>query len=214
MLKNMRAQIEQLKSEKTRMIKRMNDVREMTERNQREIQNLRRKKKAAQERMNRLERTSEMQKIMLEKRRKKVLQTNEKLKSVMALLKRTTTPKLIAKAFRDHSAPNNCEDGKEPKRSSDDLSPIYDEVFASEQERTNSICEIGNELRGYAQALDDKIEIITSEIVCINAEIHSLQSSMAAEQEENCIKTDKAEKKLPFILPEDASHEALYGYVF
>ncbi|CAB5395915.1 unnamed protein product [Rhizophagus irregularis] len=35
---------------------------------------------------------------------------------------------------------------------------------------------------------------------------------MAAEQEENCIKTDKAEKKLPFILPEDASHEALYGY--
>ncbi|EXX51432.1 P-loop containing nucleoside triphosphate hydrolase protein [Rhizophagus irregularis DAOM 181602=DAOM 197198] len=258
MLKNMRAQIEQLKSEKSRMIKRMNDVREMTERNQREIQNLRRKKKAAQERMNRLERTSEMQKIMLEKRRKKVLQTNEKLKSVMALLKRTTTPKLIAKAFRDHSAPNNCEDGKEPRRSSDDLSPIYDEVFASgydkkkllyeaickyisgrqtlavmdewivrrnnlqeeknelleEQERINSTCEIGNELRGYAQALDDKIEIITSEIACINAEIHSLQSSIAADQEENYIKTDKAEKKLPFILPEVASHEALYDYVF
>ncbi|POG81975.1 hypothetical protein GLOIN_2v1501311, partial [Rhizophagus irregularis DAOM 181602=DAOM 197198] len=212
MLKNMRAQIEQLKSEKSRMIKRMNDVREMTERNQREIQNLRRKKKAAQERMNRLERTSEMQKIMLEKRRKKVLQTNEKLKSVMALLKRTTTPKLIAKAFRDHSAPNNCEDGKEPRRSSDDLSPIYDEVFASE--RINSTCEIGNELRGYAQALDDKIEIITSEIACINAEIHSLQSSIAADQEENYIKTDKAEKKLPFILPEVASHEALYDYVF
>ncbi|RGB31581.1 hypothetical protein C1646_642581 [Rhizophagus diaphanus] len=259
MLKNMRAQIEQLKSEKTRMIKRMNDVREMTERNQREIQNLRRKKKAAQERMNRLERTSEMQKIMLEKRRKKVLQTNGKLKSIMALLKRTTTPKLIVKAFRDHSAPNNCEDGKELRRSSDDLSSIYDEVFASgydkkkllyeaickyinsrqtlammdewivrrnnlleeknelleEQERINSTCEIGNELRGDAQALNDKIEIITSEIVCINAEIHSLQSSIAAEQEENYIKTDKAEKKLSFILPEDASHEAgLYDYVF
>ncbi|CAB4434882.1 unnamed protein product [Rhizophagus irregularis] len=56
MLKNMRAQIEQLKSEKTPNDKaQLNDVREMTERNQREIQNLRRKKKAAQERMNRLE---------------------------------------------------------------------------------------------------------------------------------------------------------------
>ncbi|PKK56875.1 hypothetical protein RhiirC2_858433 [Rhizophagus irregularis] len=52
-LKSMRAQIEQLKSEKMQMMKRMKDeakrVREMTEHNQREIQNLRRKEKSAQE---------------------------------------------------------------------------------------------------------------------------------------------------------------------
>jgi hypothetical protein len=89
MLKGMHVQIKQLKSEKMRLMRRMNDeaenVREMTERNQREVQNLRRKEKVAQEQMKHLERTSEMQKMMLEKRRKK-------LKSVMALLKRTTTP--------------------------------------------------------------------------------------------------------------------------
>ncbi|PKY39871.1 kinesin-domain-containing protein [Rhizophagus irregularis] len=138
MLKSMRAQIEQLKSEKMRAMKRMKDeaerVREMTERNQREIQTLRRKEKSAQEQKKRFERTSEMQKIMLEKRQKEVLQTNSKLKSVMALLKRTTTPKSITKAIRNHkrqSISNNTEDGKESRRSSDDLSPIYDEVFAS-----------------------------------------------------------------------------------
>uniref|UniRef100_U9SM56 Uncharacterized protein n=1 Tax=Rhizophagus irregularis (strain DAOM 181602 / DAOM 197198 / MUCL 43194) TaxID=747089 RepID=U9SM56_RHIID len=85
------------------MMKRMKDeakrVREMTEHNQREIQNLRRKGKSAQEQKKRFERTSEMQKIMLEKRQKEVLQTNSKLKSVMALLKRTTTPKSITKAI-------------------------------------------------------------------------------------------------------------------
>jgi hypothetical protein len=30
---------------------------------------------------------------------------------------------------------NNCEDGKESRRSSDDLSPIYDEVFASDYDK-------------------------------------------------------------------------------
>jgi hypothetical protein len=280
MLKSMRAQIEQLKNEKMRMMKRMKDeaerVREITERNHREIQNLRRKEKAAQEQKKRLERTSEMQKIMLEKRQKEVLQTNGKLKSVMSLLKRTTTPKSITKAFRSHkrqSISNNGEDGKESRRSSDDLSPIYDEVFASGydkkklldeaiykyisgrqtlammddwivkrnnlqeektellEEREKTIAnEIGNELGGEAQALDDRIEMITTEITYINAKIHSLQSSIAAEQEEreksnrdaenskeaddksrkNSIKSSKVEKKLSFILPENATPEASY----
>ncbi|POG64210.1 kinesin family member 4/21/27, partial [Rhizophagus irregularis DAOM 181602=DAOM 197198] len=136
-LKSMRAQIEQLKSEKMQMMKRMKDeakrVREMTEHNQREIQNLRRKGKSAQEQKKRFERTSEMQKIMLEKRQKEVLQTNSKLKSVMALLKRTTTPKSITKAIRNHKRQSisNDDNRKESRRSSDDFSPIYDEVFAS-----------------------------------------------------------------------------------
>ncbi|RIB15866.1 hypothetical protein C2G38_1971146, partial [Gigaspora rosea] len=93
-LKSMRAQIEQLKAEKMRMIKHMKErdyrIREMTERNQREIQNLRRKEKSAQEQKKRLERQSEMQKLMLDKRQKEVLQTTGKLKSVMTLLKRTS----------------------------------------------------------------------------------------------------------------------------
>ncbi|CAB4434877.1 unnamed protein product [Rhizophagus irregularis] len=284
MLKSMRAQIEQLKSEKMRAMKRMKDeaerVREMTERNQREIQNLRRKEKSAQEQKKRFERTSEMQKIMLEKRQKEVLQTNSKLKSVMALLKRITTPKSITKAIRNHkrqSISNNTEDGKESRRSSDDLSPIYDEVFASGydkkklldeaiykyisgrqtltmmddwivkrnnlqveknellEEREKIITsEIGNELGGDAQALNDKIEMITSEISYINSKIHNLHISITAEQEENCkqeesnhdcenskeagdkprknsIKTGEAERKLYFILPKNATPEASYN---
>ncbi|PKC07481.1 hypothetical protein RhiirA5_399827 [Rhizophagus irregularis] len=145
----MRAQIKQLKSEKMRMMKRMKDeaerVREITERNQREIQSLRRKEKAAQEQ-------------------------------------------------------KNDEDRKESRRSSDDFSPIY-EVFASEREKIIT-SEIGNELGGDAQALDDKIEMITSEIAYINAKIHSLQSSIAGEyskesedkSRKNSIKSSKIER--------------------
>jgi hypothetical protein len=278
MLKSMRAQIEQLKSEKMRMLRRMKNeaerVREMAERNQREIQNLRRKEKSAQDQRKRLERTSEMQKLMLEKRQKK-------LKSVMSLLKRTTTPKSITKAIRNHkrqSISSNCEDGKESRRSSDDLSSIYDEVFASGfdkkklldkaiykyisgrqtlammdecivkrnnlQEEKNELLEerekiitseIENELGRDTQALDDKIEMISSEIAYINAKIHSLQSTITAEQEENekrkqeksnrdgenskeaedkprknNTKTGKTERKLSFILPENATPEVSY----
>jgi hypothetical protein len=57
-----------------------------------------------------------MQKIMLEKRQKNLNHT-------------------ISKSFRNHKrnqpASNNDEDGKESRRSSDDLSSIYDEVFVS-----------------------------------------------------------------------------------
>src|SRR5947207_4585164 len=112
MLKSMRIQVEQLKSEKMRIIKRMKDE---TERNQREIQNLRRKEKAAQEQKERLVRTSEMQKLMLEKRQKEVLQTNGKLKSVIMLLKRSTTPKSISKAFRNHKRNQLASDGENGK---------------------------------------------------------------------------------------------------
>ncbi|CAG8447211.1 4533_t:CDS:10 [Rhizophagus irregularis] len=191
--------------------------------------------KSARVQKKRFERTSERQKIMLEKRRKEFLQTNSKLKSVMSLLKRITTPKSIIKAIRNHkrqSISNNTEDGKETRRSSDDLSPIYDEVFASGydkkklldeaiykyisgrqtlamvdewivkrnnlqveknellEEREKIIpSEIGNELGGDAQAvqaLDDMIEVTSSEIAYINSKIHSLHISIAAEQEENC----------------------------
>ncbi|CAG8673638.1 13425_t:CDS:2, partial [Ambispora leptoticha] len=135
-LKSMRAQIEQLKGEKLRMVKLMKErndrVREMTERTQRELQNLRRKEKSAQEQKKRLERTSEMQKLMLEKRQKEVLQTAGKLKSVMTLLKRTSTPKSIAKAFRK----NRKSTADSPsRRTSDDISNIHDDVYASGYEK-------------------------------------------------------------------------------
>ncbi|CAG8439661.1 5846_t:CDS:2 [Funneliformis caledonium] len=283
MLKSMRAQIEQLKAEKMRMMKRMKDeaerVREMTERNQREIQTLRRKEKAAQEQKKRLERTNEMQKIMLEKRQKEMLQTAGKLKSVTTLLKRTSTPKAISKVFRNHRrnqvAAEN-DDGKESRRTSDDINAIHDEVFGSgydkkrlldeaifkyisgrqtlammdelivkreklqeekkellEERERIIISECGNELDGDAQALDDKIEMIDSEMTYINARIRGLQSEaargVAAEQEANenhkadgetskdaaekprkNSKIGKTEKKLSFSLPENATPETSY----
>ncbi|RGB28120.1 hypothetical protein C1646_746004 [Rhizophagus diaphanus] len=68
--------------------------------------------------------------------------------------------------------------------------------------------EVGNELGRDAQALDDKIEMITSEIVYINAKIemitseiayinakiHSLQSNIAAEQGEKSAENSKESK--------------------
>ncbi|CAG8604581.1 15832_t:CDS:2 [Rhizophagus irregularis] len=168
---------------------------------------------------------------MLEKRQEEVSLTNIKLKSVMELLKRTTTPKSFTKAFRNHirkqSISRNDEDRKESGRSSDDFSPIYDEVFASGYDKKKLLdeeiykyisdrqtltmmmdewiiitSEIGNELGGDAQALDDKIEMITSEIAYINAKIHSLQLSIAGEyskesedkSRKNSIKSSKIER--------------------
>ncbi|CAB4439515.1 unnamed protein product [Rhizophagus irregularis] len=98
---------------------------------------------------------------------------------LMELLKRTTTPKSFTKAFRNHirkqSISRNDEDRKESRRSSDDFSPIYDEVFAS----------------GY-----DKKKLLD--------EIHSLQSSIAGEyskesedkSRKNSIKSSKIERNL------------------
>ncbi|CAB5395918.1 unnamed protein product [Rhizophagus irregularis] len=257
-LKNMRVQIEQLRGEKIRMMKRMKDeaerVRETTERNQREIQNLRRN----------------------------LCQTEgnftKKWKNQISygVTQRTTTHKSITKASRNHkrqSVSSNGEGRNDLRRSFDDLGPIYDDkkklldeaiykyisgrqplamvdewivkrnnlqVEKNEllEEREKIITsEIGNELGGDAQALDDMIEMITSEIAYINSKIHYLHISIAAEQEENCkqeesnhdcennkeagdkprknsIKTGEAERKLSFILPENATPEASYNFAF
>ncbi|KAG9307692.1 hypothetical protein G9A89_023257 [Geosiphon pyriformis] len=238
MLKNMKIQLEQHKAEKLNLIKRMKDeaerIREMTERNEREIQNLRRKEKAAQQEKKRIERAHEVQKLVLEKRNKEVLQTNNKLKSVMGLLKRTTTPRSIAKAFRGKRAnkvapETDTKDQPPSRRTSDDLSTIQAEIFAdgnekkkvldqaiaqyitgkqsmalidellkkrdnlaiekqeslSERERIiadnfDSNGNVNYTQQALAQNLDDKIEMINSEIIYINARIKALNAEAAA----------------------------------
>ncbi|CAG8489476.1 20594_t:CDS:2 [Gigaspora margarita] len=224
-LKSMRAQIEQLKAEKMRMIKHMKErdyrVREMTERSQREIQNLRRKEKSAQEQKKRLERQSEMQKLMLDKRQKEVLQTTGKLKSVMTLLKRTSTPKSIAKAFRKNR--NKTATDSPSRRTSDDISNIYEEFYGSGYDKKKVLDDVINKYitsrqqislmdelfdkrdnlqsekkellkeresiissavfdeptTKEAQNIDDRIEMINSEISYISARIRVLQAEAA-----------------------------------
>ncbi|CAJ0837022.1 14812_t:CDS:10, partial [Entrophospora sp. SA101] len=297
MLRSMRSQVEHLKNEKLRLIKRMKSetekIREMTERNEREVQSLRRKEKAAQEQRKRLEKSNEMQKLMLEKRQKEVLLTTGKLKSVMTLLKRTSTPKSIAKAFRNTkrgkitsgSAGNNGNDEEvkvssdTARRTSDDLVLIEEEVFASGKEKKKQLDEAiykyitgrqslalmdeliqkrdalvaekhvllcerektitaensdNNSDNGNNQDLDDRIEVINSEVTYMNARIRALQSEAArtaaagtekqrrrssVEKVNNDDKSPstpprknsgKPEKKLSFTLPEDVTPEASY----
>nr|CAG8435967.1 6954_t:CDS:10 [Entrophospora candida] len=297
MLRSMRSQVEHLKNEKLRLIKRMKSetekIREMTERNEREVQSLRRKEKAAQEQRKRLEKSNEMQKLMLEKRQKEVLLTTGKLKSVMTLLKRTSTPKSIAKAFRNTkrgkitsgSAGNNGNEEEvkvssdTARRTSDDLVLIEEEVFASGKEKKKQLDEaiykyitgrqslaLMDELiqkrdalvaekhvllcerektitaensdnssdNGNNQDLDDRIEVINSEVTYMNARIRALQSEAArtaaagtekqrrrssVEKVNNDDKSPstpprknsgKPEKKLSFTLPEDVTPEASY----
>ncbi|CAB5345368.1 unnamed protein product [Rhizophagus irregularis] len=175
-LKSMRAQIKQLKSEKMRMMKRMKDeaerVREITERNQREIQSLRRKEKAAQEQNYGITQTNHYSKV--------IYQGFPPIYEVFA-------------------------SGYDKKKLLDEeiykyISEEKDELFVEREKIITS--EIGNELGGDAQALDDKIEMITSEIAYINAKIHSLQSSIAGEyskesedkSRKNSIKSSKIER--------------------
>ncbi|CAG8540078.1 4243_t:CDS:2 [Ambispora leptoticha] len=132
--KNMKKELEHLKAEKIRMIKTFKDdaekFKEMTERKDREIENLRRKEKIAQKERKRIERAHESQRLVLEKRNREVLQINNKLKAVMLLLKRTSTPKAIAKVFR----------GKRPNKvvpvPKDD---IHAELFAIGVQKRKSI---------------------------------------------------------------------------
>ncbi|CAG8451419.1 10408_t:CDS:10 [Acaulospora morrowiae] len=133
-IKSLKAQIEQLKTEKVRLVKRIKEdsdrVREVMERNQLELQNLRRKDKSAQEQVKRLERANELQKVLLEKRQHEALENAGKLKSVMTLLKKTSSSKAIVKAFRGKRRVSHKKES--PSRSSsDDFSNIYDEIFGS-----------------------------------------------------------------------------------
>ncbi|CAG8467090.1 6617_t:CDS:2 [Paraglomus occultum] len=138
-MRNMRIQIEQLKAEKLRMVKRMkaeaDRVREVTERTQREIQNLRRKAKSVQTEKKKLERQTESQRLMLEKRTKDMLKANSKLKSVTSLLKQTTTPKAIAKVFRQNRRKTSIDLEKDSppgsRRTSDEIRAIEEEIYAS-----------------------------------------------------------------------------------
>ncbi|CAG8438739.1 7862_t:CDS:2 [Ambispora gerdemannii] len=152
-VKSMKGQLEQLKAEKIRMGKSFKDdadkIREMTERKDREIENLRRKEKVAQKERKRIERAHESQRLVLEKRNREVLQINNKLKAVMLLLKRTSTPKAIAKVFR----------GKRPNKvvpvPKDD---IHSELFLIAKEKRRSIDQALDQFvytKGSSQLLDE-----------------------------------------------------------
>ncbi|CAG8441535.1 13398_t:CDS:2 [Acaulospora colombiana] len=145
MIKSLKAQIEQLKADKMRIIKRMKEdsdrFREAIERNQIEIQTLRRKEKNSQEVRRRLERTNELQKIMLEKKQHEAIESAGKLKSVMTLLKKTSSSKAIAKAFRGKRRVSVKKES--PSRSgSDDFSNIFEDIFGSGFDKKKALDDV------------------------------------------------------------------------
>ncbi|CAJ0831168.1 2632_t:CDS:2, partial [Entrophospora sp. SA101] len=242
MLESLKGQVERLKVEKIRLIKHMKaeaeKAREATENNEREIQSLHRKEKATQEQKKRLERSNEMQKLMLEKRQKEVLLTTSKLKSVMTLLKRTSTPKSIAKAFRDKSDKLSLDgnsraiykyiNGRQSLALMDELIQKRDALVSEKHAlliEREKIIAAGNSDNSSDnddnQDLDDRIEVINSEITYMNARIRAFQSEAARtakvgteKQRRRYSPTRKSEEYLEehpsFTLPKDVTSEASY----
>lgn len=73
--------------------------RDMTTANQREIAKLRRKERHAVEATKRLERSNVIQRAILKRRNEEVIKSQNKLKSVLSLLKRSATPNRIFKTI-------------------------------------------------------------------------------------------------------------------
>ncbi|RHZ77668.1 hypothetical protein Glove_174g183 [Diversispora epigaea] len=142
MIKSLKAQIEQLKAEKVRILEKTKEaakgVREMLQSNRQEVQELRRREKSMQDSNKKLQRTNDMQRIMLDKRAQEIVDASGKFKSVLNLLKKTSTPKVIAKVFRNKR--NKVIPENEPNRSnSDDYSNIHDDIFGSGIEKKKLI---------------------------------------------------------------------------
>ena len=101
--KELQSTIESLKGEKARMLKELRKEaqkhRDASNANQREIARLRRKERAAAETAKRLERNNQLQRLMLKKRNEEMIRSQNKLKSVMQLLKRSSTPNRIFKSM-------------------------------------------------------------------------------------------------------------------
>ncbi|RUP42749.1 hypothetical protein BC936DRAFT_138140, partial [Jimgerdemannia flammicorona] len=101
LLRGLRVNVESLKLEKKRMLKRMKEeaerVREQALVNERVIAALRRKEAAAIEARKRLEREHELQRQALKKRSEEVVHSNAQLKHLMAVMKRMTMSNLANK---------------------------------------------------------------------------------------------------------------------
>ncbi|RUS22443.1 hypothetical protein BC937DRAFT_89158 [Endogone sp. FLAS-F59071] len=101
LLRGLRVNVESLKLEKKRMLKRMKEeserVREQALANERMIAALRRKEANAIEARKRLEREHELQKQALKKRSEEVVHSNAQLKHLMAVMKRMTMSNMANK---------------------------------------------------------------------------------------------------------------------
>ncbi|ORZ29754.1 hypothetical protein BCR44DRAFT_1418978 [Catenaria anguillulae PL171] len=101
MLRQLKLSVDALRAEKTRLLKKMREdaekSREQAQAAEREIQKLRRKERMATETAKKYERNFELQKVLLKRRAEEIVASNQKLKSVTALLKRSSVQKTIMK---------------------------------------------------------------------------------------------------------------------
>lgn len=107
MIKQMKCSIEALKIEKQRLLRKMKQeaerAREISMSSEREIQRLKKKERMASEMARKYERNYELQKLLLKRRSEEIISSNNKLKSVMSLLKRSNTPRTISKSSSNHA---------------------------------------------------------------------------------------------------------------
>ncbi|KAH6577921.1 hypothetical protein BASA62_000629 [Batrachochytrium salamandrivorans] len=116
--KELRTTIEALKNEKARMLqdlrKEAQKHRDTSTANQREIARLRRKERTAADAAKRLQRSNQLQRVVLKKRSEEMSKSQSKLRSVMQLLKRSSTPHRISKSLA-HIGSGACSPtGKRP----------------------------------------------------------------------------------------------------
>ncbi|KAL5032090.1 hypothetical protein BDV3_000688 [Batrachochytrium dendrobatidis] len=114
--KELHTTIEALKAEKARMLqdlrKEAQKHRDQSTANQREIARLRRKERAAAEATKRLERSNQLQRLVLKKHNEEMSKSQSKLKNVMRLLKRSSTPNRIFKSLAGMGSGSSSPTGK------------------------------------------------------------------------------------------------------
>jgi hypothetical protein len=179
--------------------------RDMTTANQREIAKLKRKEKSAIEATKRLEKSNVIQRAMLKRRNDEVIKSQNKLKSVLGLLKRSATPNRIFKTITSgvtspsHTRLQSRQEDRGRKRHF--TGPAISELLSAPFSTRISVPETVQELNASVeiraqfkkQMVDKELEIC---ILCRRTqkklgELHALRVKLVGEQRELMAERDK-----------------------
>ncbi|KAJ1330394.1 hypothetical protein BSLG_009528 [Batrachochytrium salamandrivorans] len=206
--KELRTTIEALKNEKARMLqdlrKEAQKHRDTSTANQREIARLRRKERTAADAAKRLQRSNQLQRVVLKKRSEEMSKSQSKLRSVMQLLKRSSTPHRISKSLA-HIGSGACSPtGKRPLMSGSRPST----AVTSGRSTANGGGGGGGSRRGVSVPTVDQYIANADSLVRANA--RSIASDMATIETRTEFKKQMVDKELAACVLSRRSHAALY----
>ncbi|KAH6566014.1 hypothetical protein BASA60_009665 [Batrachochytrium salamandrivorans] len=207
--KELRTTIEALKNEKARMLqdlrKEAQKHRDTSTANQREIARLRRKERTAADAAKRLQRSNQLQRVVLKKRSEEMSKSQSKLRSVMQLLKRSSTPHRISKSLA-HIGSGACSPtGKRPLMSGSRPSTA---VTSGRSTANGGGGGGGGSRRGVSVPTVDQYIANADSLVRANA--RSIASDMTTIETRTEFKKQMVDKELAACVLSRRSHAALY----